>query len=164
MRGKTFWAGIAALAAGLIFVTGGGAATMTTVTLTVNSTTDSSTPCTIVNHKSTGTCTLRGAILAANALQQDNTLFVIKLAAGTYALSLGTLIIDAASANTGNLVQVVGATKTTGKGKHKKTKPVSIIDGAANSKPSSVLEIDSPTQMSNLVIQGGSGYDGGGIY
>jgi len=175
MKRKSFWAGVAVLAAGLIFVTGGGAATMTTVTLTVNSAADSTTPCTIANHKSTGTCTLRGAILAANALQQDNTLFVLKLAAKTYHLSLGTLGVDAATANTGNIVQIVGKSKTTGKGKHKKTFPASIIDGSGNAKPASVFEIDSPTQMSNVVITGGSGnpnvtcYNanagcGGGVY
>src|SRR5437868_3766987 len=82
-----------------------GAATMTTVTLTVNSAADSTTPCTIASNKSTGTCTLRGAILAANALQQDNTMFVIKLAATTYHLTQGELLVEAATANTGNIVQ-----------------------------------------------------------
>ena len=139
---------------------------MTTVTLTVNSTADpgSPTPCTIANHKSSGTCTLRGAILAANALQHDNTLFVIKLAAKTYHLSQGTLGVDAATANTGNIVQIVGATKTTGKGKHKKTSPASIISGSGSAKPASVFEINSPTQMFNVVISGGSGDLGGGIW
>ncbi len=153
MRGKSLWAGVAVLAAGLIFVTGGGAATTTTVTLTVNSTADSNTPCTIANHKSTGACTLRGAVLAANAFQQDNTIFVIKLAAKTYPLSLGELYIDAddTANNTGNIVQFVGATKG------KKKTPASVIDGAANPKPSSVFYVDSPTQMSNVVIKGGSG-------
>src|SRR4051794_16036278 len=103
MKRKSFWSGIAVLAAGLIFVTGGGAATMSTVTLTVNTTTDSAVACTVVNHKSVGTCSLRGAILWANALGNDNTLFVIKLAATTYTLSLGTLEIDAATSNTANI-------------------------------------------------------------
>jgi CSLREA domain-containing protein len=154
---KSLGVGVAVLAAGLIFVTGGGAATTTTVTLTVNTTADGATPCAITNHKSAGTCTLRGAILAANSLQQDNTMFVIKLAAKTYKLSLGTLDVTAATVNSANIVQIVGKTKTTGKGKHKKTLPASIIDGSGNAKPASVIEIDSPTQMSNVVIQGGSG-------
>ena len=157
MKRKSFWAGVAVLAAGLIFVTGGGAATMTTVTLTVNSTADSTTPCTVANHKSTGTCTLRGAILYANNLGNDNTMFVIKLAAKTYHLSLGTLDVDGGSANTGNIVQIVGATKTIGKRKHKKTVPASIIDGSGNVKPASVFQIDDPTQMYNVVITGGTG-------
>src|SRR5437016_627549 len=106
MRSKSFWAGVAVLTAGLIFVTGGGAATTTTVTLTVNSTIDSTTPCTVVNHKSTGTCTLRGAILYANNLGNDNTMFVIKLSATTYHLSQGTLDVDGGSANTANIVQI----------------------------------------------------------
>ena len=148
MRGRSFWAGIAVLAAGLIFAAGGAAAATKTVTLTVNSTADSTTPCTIANHKSKGTCTLRGAVLAADALEQDNTMFVIKLAAKTYQLSLGALDVDAASSNTGNLVQIVGATKTTGKGKHKTTLPASIIDGSGNAKPASVFEIFSPAQIS----------------
>ena len=63
MKSKSLLAGFAVLVAGLIFVTGGGAATSTTVTLTVNTTTDSATPCVVVNHKSSGTCSLRGAIL-----------------------------------------------------------------------------------------------------
>jgi CSLREA domain-containing protein len=157
MTRKSFWAGVAVLAAGLIFVTGGGAATMTTVTLTVNSTTDSTTPCTIANHKSTGTCTLRGAVLYANNLGNDNTMFVIKLSAKTYHLSQGTLDVDGGSANTGNIVQIVGATKTIGKKKHRHKVPASIIDGSGNVKPASVLQIDDPTQMSNVVITGGSG-------
>src|SRR4051812_20100431 len=114
MRRKKFLAGAAALAAGLTFASGGGAAATTTVTLTVNSTADSVTPCTIANHKSTGTCTLRGAILAANAVQTDNTTFVIKLAAKTYHLSLGQLAVNAATANTGNIVRVAGKSKTIG--------------------------------------------------
>ena len=113
MKSKSVLAGVAALAAGLIFVTGGGAATMTTVTLTVNFTGDSSTLCTIVNHKSSGTCTLRGAILVANTLGNDNTMFVINLAAKTYHPTLGTLDVAAATATTGNIVQIVG--KTVGK-------------------------------------------------
>lgn len=169
MRGKSFWAGVAVLATGLIFVTGGGAATMTTVTLTVNSTTDSTTPCTVANHKSTGTCTLRGAILYANNLGNDNTMFVIKLAAKTYHLSQGALDVDGGSANTPNIVQIVGKSKTTGKGKHKKTTPASIIDGSGNPKPSSVFIIDDPTQISNVVITGGTGSAldagrGGGLF
>ena len=177
MKTKSIWAGVAVVAAGLIFVTGGGAATTTTVTLTVNSTADPISPvaCTVSNHKSTGTCTLRSAILAADAYQQDNTLFVIKLAAKTYHLTQGTLDVDAATSNTGNIVQIVGATKTVGKKKHKRTLPASIIDGSGNAKPASVFEIDSPTQMSNVVISGGTGnpstscYNsyagcGGGVY
>ena len=169
MTRKSFWAGVAVLAAGLIFVTGGGAATTTTVTLTVNSTTDSTTPCTVVNHKSTGTCTLRGAILYANNLGNDNTMFVIKLSAKTYHLSQGTLDVDGGSANTANIVQIVGATKTIGRGKHRKTVPASIIDGSGNVKPASVLRIDDPTQMYNVVITGGSGNAsdsgrGGGLF
>ncbi len=160
MRGKSFWAGVAALAAGLIFVTGGGAATSTTVTLTVNSTADPASPtaCTIANHKSTGTCTLRGAILAANGFSTDNAMFVIKLAATAYHLTQGALDVNAATANTGNLVQIVGATAG------KKKTAATVIDGSGNSKPSSVLQIDSPTQMFNVVITGGSGNSGGGLY
>ncbi|HEY2353694.1 MAG TPA: CSLREA domain-containing protein [Gaiellaceae bacterium] len=151
MRAKSLCAATAALVAGLIFVTGGEAATTTTVKLTVNSTADSSTPCTITaNHKSAGTCTLRGAILAANAFGQDNTVFVVKLSAKTYHLSLGTLDVSAFT-DTGNLVQIVGATA-----RMKKT-PASIVDGSANPKPASVFEVDSPTQMLNLVVTGGSG-------
>jgi|SRR5579862_350553 len=177
MKTKSFWAGVAVLAAGLIFVTGGGAATMTTVTLTVNSTADPISPvaCTVSDNRSTGTCTLRSAILAADAFDHDNTLFVIKLAAKTYKLSQGTLDVDAASTNSGNIVQIVGVSKTTGKGKHKKTTPGSIIDGSGNVKPASVFAIDSPTQMSNVVITGGTGNPshtcytsyagcGGGVY
>jgi CSLREA domain-containing protein len=160
MKRKSFWAGVAVLATGLIFVTGGGAATITTNTLTVNSTADSSTPCTVANHKSTGTCTLRGAILYANNLGNDNTMFVIKLAAKTYHLSQGTLDVDGGSSNTANIVKIVGATKTIGKKKHKHTIPASIIDGSGNAKPSSVFRIDDPTQMYNVVITGGSGYAG----
>src|SRR5262245_1961680 len=157
MKSKSLWTGVAVLAAGLIFVTGGGAATMTTVTLTVNSTMDSSTPCTITNHKSAGTCTLRGAVLAANNFGHDNTMFVVKLPAKTYHLNLGTLIIDGGSANTANIVQIVGTSKTIGTRKHRRTVPGSTIDGSANTRPSSVVEIDDPTQMSNVVITGGSG-------
>src|SRR4051794_17585948 len=113
MKSKSFLAGFAVLVAGLIFVTGGGAATMSTVTLTVNTTTDSATPCVVVNHKSSGTCSLRGAILWADALGNDNTLFVIKLSAATYHLNLGSLDVDAATSNTGNIVQIVGKTKGT---------------------------------------------------
>jgi CSLREA domain-containing protein len=166
MNGKSFWVGVAVLAAGLAFVSGGAAATTTTVTLTVNSTADSVTPCTIANHKSTGTCTLRGAILAANAVQTDNTMFVVKLATKTYHLSQGTLVVDAATAKTGNIVQIVGKTKTIGKKKHKKTVPASIIDGDKNAPktPASVFEIDSPTQMSNVVITHGTGSAGGGVW
>ena len=154
MKSKSLWASVAVLAAGLIFVTGGGAATSTTITLTVNSTTDSATPCTVVNHKSTGTCTLRGAIVWANALGSDNTMFVIKLAAKTYHLNLGTLVVAAGTANTGNIVQIVGKTAGT------KHVPASVIDGSGNAKPSSVFEVDSPTQMSNVVIKGGTGNGG----
>lgn len=177
MKRKSLWAGVAVLVTGLIFVTGGGAATITTVTLTVNSTADPISPvaCTVVNNKSTGTCTLRSAILAADAGIHDNTLFVIKLSAKTYKLSQGTLNVDAAPANTGNIVQIVGKTKTVGKKKHKKTLPASIIDGSGNLKPASVFWINSPTQMYNVVITGGTGnpYDacfsssagcGGGVY
>ncbi|HEY2353695.1 MAG TPA: hypothetical protein VGH79_02185 [Gaiellaceae bacterium] len=164
MKRKTLWVGVAALAAGLIFVTVGAAATTTTVTLTVNSTTDSTTPCTVSNHKSTGTCTLRGAIAYADNLGADNTMFVIKLAAKTYHLSQGTLDIDASTVNTGNIVQIVGKTKTIGKKKHKKTVPASILDGSGNVKPASVFEVYSPTQMYNVVVEHGSGYGGGGIY
>ena len=158
MKRKSLWAGVAALAAGLIFVTGGGAATSTTITFTVNSTADSTTPCTIASHKSTGTCTLRGAVLAADALGNDNTIFVIKLAAKTYHLSLGTLGLNARTGNTANLVQIVGATAG------KKKLPASTIDGSGNAKPASVFELDSPTQMSNVVVTGGSGDTGGGIW
>jgi CSLREA domain-containing protein len=164
MKRKKFLAGAAVLAAGLTFVSGGGAATTTTVTLTVNSTADSVTACTIANHKSTGTCTLRGAILAANAVQTDNTMFVIKLAAKTYHLHLGTLVVDAATAHTGNIVRIVGKSKTIGKKKHTKTVPASIIDGEDNPAPASVFEIDSPTQMSYVVITHGTGDSGGGIW
>jgi hypothetical protein len=164
MKRKSFWAGVAVFTAGLIFVTGGSAAAITTVKLTVNSTVDSTTPCTIVSHKSTGTCTLRGAILAANAVQTDNTLFIITLAAKTYPLSQGSLDLDAATASTGNIVQIVGKTKTIGKKKHKKTVPGTIINGAGNPRPASVFEIGSPTQMYNVVIEHGSGDGGGGIY
>src|SRR5260221_9223433 len=91
MKSRSLWAGVAVLAAGLIFVSGGAAATTTTVTLTVISTADSVTPCAIVNNKSAGPCTLRGAILAADAFALDNVRFVVRLAAKTYHLSLGTL-------------------------------------------------------------------------
>lgn len=159
MRSKSFWVGVAVLAAGLTFVTGGGAATMTTVTLTVNSTADPVSPvgCTVANNKSTGTCTLRSAIIAARSYGHDNTMFVIKLAAKTYKLTQGTLDVGAATSNTGNIIQIVGKTKTTGKGKHKRTMPASIIDGSGNAAPSSVFLIESPTQMSNVVITGGTG-------
>ena len=167
MRGKSFLAGVAVLAAGLIFVTGGGAATMTTVTLTVNSTADPVSPdgCTIANQQE------HGNVHAARRDHRSRAPTVrttrcssIKLAAKTYTLSQGTLDVDAATANTGNIVQIVGATKTTGKKKHKKTVPASIIDGSGNTKSTSVFEIYSPTQMSNVVITGGSGDEGGGIY
>jgi CSLREA domain-containing protein len=160
MKRKSFWAGVAVLTAGLIFVTGGGAATTTTVTLTVNSTVDTSAPCAIVNHKSSGTCTLRGAILAAHAALTDNTLYIIKLAAKTYHLSQGTLDVDAESASTANIVQIVGKTATVGPRRHRRTIPASIIDGSGNVKPASVFRIDSPTQMYNVVITGGTGYAG----
>ena len=111
MKRKSFWVGVAVLAAGLIFVTGGGAATVTTVTLTVNSTIDSTSPCSVVNHKSTGTCTLRGAILYASNAGADNTMYVIKLSAKTYHLSQGTLDIDGEGPSTANIVQLVGATR-----------------------------------------------------
>lgn len=163
MKRKKLLAGAAVLAAGLTFVSGGGAAATTTVTLTVNSTTDSVTPCTIASHVSTGTCTLRGAILAANAVQTDNTKFVIKLAAKTYDLTLGQLAIDAATATSGNLVQIVGKSKLVGPKKHKRRVPASIID-AEESEKSRVFEIDSPTQMSYVVIRHGTGDSGGGIW
>jgi hypothetical protein len=128
--------------------------------LTVNTTADNTT-CTISGKKSSGTCSLRGAINAANAYGQDNTTFVIKLAAKTYKLTLGELIINAKT-TTANLVQIVGA--TTGK----KKSPGSTIDGSGNAKPNSVFRVDSPTQMFNVVITGGSGEtsggDGGGIF
>jgi hypothetical protein len=162
MKRKSFWVGVAVLAAGLIFVTGGGAATVTTVTLTVNSTIDSTSPCSVVNHKSTGTCTLRGAILYASNAGADNTMYVIKLSAKTYHLSQGTLDIDGEGPSTANIVQLVGATKTIGRKKHRHTVPASIIDGGGNVKPASVFRIDSPTQMYNVVITGGSGYAGDG--
>jgi len=71
---------------------------------------------------------------------------------------MGTLDVHAASANTGNIVQIVGATK----GKTKT--PASVINGSGNAKPTSVFEIYSPTQMYNVVVTGGSGNTGGGIY
>lgn len=157
MRSRSCWAGVAALAAGLIFVTGGGAAATTTVTLTVNSKVDSQTPCTIAHRKSLGTCTLRGAILAANAVQEDNTMFVIKLPAKIYRLVWGPLTVAAGTANTGNIVRIAGAVKKVGKRKHKRTVPGALIDGSYNAKPASVFVIDSPTQMFNVVIAGGSG-------
>lgn len=147
MMSRSLWAVVAALAAGLIFVNGAAAAT-TTVTLTVNSTADSSTPCTIVNNKSAGTCTLRGAILAADASAFSNVNFVIRLAAKTYRLSLGTLAVATSGAN---IVQIVG--KTSGK----KANPASFISGAGNAKPASVFSIASPAQMRNVVISGGTG-------
>jgi len=160
MRGKACWVAAAALAACLIFVTGGGAATTTIVTLTVNWKADSTTPCTIENHKSIGTCTLRGAILAANAMQQDNTVFVVKVPAWTYRLAWGSIDIAAATAKTGNVVRIVGTSKTVGRKKHKRTIPRSVIDAGFNPKPASVFVIDSPTQISNLVITGGTGNPG----
>src|SRR6516162_9897014 len=141
MKRKSFWVGVAVLAAGLIFVTGGGAATVTTVTLTVNSTIDSTSPCSVVNHKSTGTCTLRGAILYASNAGADNTMYVIKLSAKTYHLSQGTLDIDGEGPSTANIVQLVGATKTIGRKKQRHTVPASIIDGGGNVKPASVFRI-----------------------
>jgi CSLREA domain-containing protein len=165
MKGKSFLAGFAVLAAGLIVVSGGGAATTTKVMLTVNSTADSAMPCTVVNHKSTGTCTLRGAILEADAQQTDNTIFVVTLAAKTYHLNLGQLEVDAATANSGNIVQIVGKAKTVGKGKHKTTLRGSVVDGGADPiSPARVFEIDSPTQMFNVVITHGNGNAGGGIW
>jgi hypothetical protein len=149
MRGKAFWSGIAALAAGLVFVSGGGAASTTTVTLTVNSTTDSTTLCTIKANKSAGTCTLRGAILAADEYNHNDTIFVINLAAKTYSLTLGSLDVDASTSSAANIVHVVGTSGKKG--------PESIIDGSKNTRPHSVMVIESPTQMSNVVITGGSG-------
>ncbi len=146
MRAKSLFVVVAVLAAGLIFVTGGEAATTTTVTLKVTATADSSTPCTVVNNKSAGACTLRGAILAANAFGQDNTRFVIKLAKATYHLSLGMLDIAAPG-----VTQIVGA--TTGKTKT----PGSIINGSGNPKPASVFVVETPAQLLNVVITGGSG-------
>ena len=145
MKSRSLWAGVAVLAAGLIFASGGAAATTTTVTLTVNSTADSITPCTIVNNKSVGTCTLRGAILASDAFALDNVRFVIRLAAKTYHLSLGTLAVET---NGTSVVQIVG------KGH---ANPASIVDGSGNPKPASVFSIATPTQIRNVVVTGGTG-------
>ena len=146
MRAKSLFVTVAVLAAGLIFVTGGEAAPTTTVTLKVTTTADSSTPCKLVNHKSVGACTLRGAILAANAYPEDNTRFAVNLAKGTYHLSLGMLDVEAPG-----VVRIVGATKGTAQ------KPASIINGFGNPKPASVFVIQTPAQLLNVVISGGSG-------
>lgn len=172
MRGKSLWAGVAVLAAGLIFVTGGGAATSKPVYVTVDGKTDNTSACSIAvsTKRATVVCpSLRSALNYANANGQDNTMFLITLPAGKYTLSLGTLLVQANTANSGNIVQIVGKTKTIGKGKHKRTIPASIIDGSGDPKPSSVFDIESPTQMFNVVITGGSGSSsdagrGGGIF
>jgi hypothetical protein len=127
-----------------------------TVTLNVTMTADSATPCTLngAGTQSVGPCSLRGAVLTANAYPNTNQVIDIMVPSGTYHLSLGTLIVSSPN----NIVQIFGA----GTGS-------TIVDGSGNTAPSSVFRILTATTIAKMKITGGTGNagnsgNGGGIW